>query len=175
MSIAPIIETERLILRPLDRALFDDHFINMSDPRVMAFIGNGQPQSRIEAWRRFCQGAGLWALIGYGYWAFTERATGRMIGMGGLAQFEREMPALDGVPEAGWAFAADQWGKGIATEAMQPVLEWADTHIDAPAIRCIISPNNIASIKVAEKCGFCFVCEAEDASGIVHVFERDHL
>jgi RimJ/RimL family protein N-acetyltransferase len=98
-----------------------------------------------------------------------------MIGMGGLAQFEREMPALDGVPEAGWAFAADQWGKGIATEAMQPVLEWADTHIDAPAIRCIISPNNIASIKVAEKCGFCFVCEAEDASGIVHVFERDHL
>ncbi len=169
---APLLETERLILRGVTPALFEDHFRNMSDPRVMAFIGNGAPQSRMEAWRRFCQAAGMWVLIGYGYWAITDRRSGRMIGMGGLARFEREMPELEGFPEAGWAFAADAWGKGIATEAIGAALNWADAHLDAPEIRCIISPDNHASIRVSEKLGFVKFAETSDALGDVHVFRR---
>ncbi len=169
---APTIETERLILQSVSPALFEDHFQNMSDPRVVKFIGGGAPQSRVEAWRRFCQAAGMWVLLGYGYWAFTDRATGKMLGMGGLANFERGMAELEGAPESGWALAAEAWGKGIATEAMGAVFDWADQNLEAPEIRCIISPDNRASLRVAAKLGFVAFAETSDAFGDVIVHRR---
>ena len=63
------------------------------------------------------------------------------------------MPSLEGFPEAGWAFGADSWGKGYATEFMRAVFDWADDH-KLGEIRCIISPGNDASVRVAGKCGF---------------------
>jgi RimJ/RimL family protein N-acetyltransferase len=169
--LAPTIVTERLILKGLDASLFGQQHAFMSDPRVMAFIGAGAPRQREESWRRFCAGAGMWPLLGYGYWAFTDRHTGAMIGMGGLANFEREVAALEGYPEAGWAFAANVWGHGFATEAMTAVVEWADAHL-ARDIRCIIDPANTASEHVAKKLGFVPFGVTEYQHSIVGVHHR---
>lgn len=169
---APTIETERLILAPLDRACFDQHFETMSDPRVMAFIGGGQPQTRTEAWRRFCQGAGLWTLLGYGYWAILDKASRRMIGMGGLADFERGIPELNGFPEVGYALNADWWGRGLTSEFLGAALDWADATLDAPETRCIIAPDNAPSIRVAEKCGYVQLGEVENELGVSLLFRR---
>jgi hypothetical protein len=62
---APRLETPRFSLAPLSIDRFDEHFENMSGPRMIQFIGDGKPHQRIEAWRRFCLGAGLWALLSY--------------------------------------------------------------------------------------------------------------
>ena len=77
-----------------------------------------------------------------------------MLGEAGLLSAARGLPELDAVPEAGWVLGRQGWGKGIATEAMAAILHWADAHLDAPAIRCIIEPDHDASIRVAEKIGF---------------------
>jgi RimJ/RimL family protein N-acetyltransferase len=169
---APTLTTDRLIIAPLSASRFNEHFSNMSDARVVEWLGSGQPQERIEAWRRFCQGAGLWALLGYGYWGVIERASDRMIGMGGFARFERGIPQLEGFPEAGWAFAHNAWGKGIASEFLTAILTWADASIDAAQIRCIISPGNGASIRVAEKNGFAKIDTATDIYGEIGVYTR---
>ena len=153
-SVAPMLETERLCLRA-HRA--DDHADCMaiwSDPRVTRYIG-GNPSSGEEVWKRVLRYAGLWSLLGYGFWAVEEKATGRYVGDIGCADFKRDMtPALDGMLEWGWAFAAQAHGKGYATEALLASMDWAQANLDQQRMVCIIAPDNLASIRVAEKAGF---------------------
>lgn len=152
--VPPTILTDRLILAAPSASFFEQHFATMRDPRVSERIGSGEPQSRVEAWRRYCQAAGMWSLVGYGYWAVLHRASGTMIGFGGLANFERGIAQLEGAPEAGWAFNADWWGRGLATEFVGAVVRWADTTLPARELRCVISPDNLASYRVASRNGF---------------------
>ncbi len=168
---APLLTTERLRVEPISMAHWEDHAAAWADPQLTAFIG-GTPRSRNESWGKFIGGAGLWSLLGYGYWSFIERESGAYLGTGGLANFERGLPELEGYVEAGWAFVPAAWGKGYATEAMMAVLQWADAHLGVSEIRCIISPDNTASIRVAEKLGFAYMCETEDALGRIGVYRR---
>ena len=170
--IAPTITTERLLLTALAPEYFEQHFATVADPRVSARVGTGQPQPRIEAWRRFCMAAGLWPLLGYGFWAIVDRASGTMIGMGGLAQFERGIAQLEGVPEVGYAINADWWGRGLTSEFLAAALDWSDTKLAAPETRCIIAPDNAASIRVAEKNGFTRFDTVEHELGGTLAFRR---
>lgn len=170
MTVAPQISTDRLILAPLSLAHWDAYAAAWADPQLTAFIG-GQPRSRQESWTKFTQAAGLWPLLGYGYWAFLDRANGRFLGNGGLAAFERGIPELEGYPEAGWAFVPAAWGQGLATEAMLAVLRWADATLGAE-IRCIIDPGNVASHRVAAKLGFGAFARSDGALGQVVVYQR---
>jgi RimJ/RimL family protein N-acetyltransferase len=151
---APLLETERLRLRA-HRA--DDHagcLAIWSDPEVTRYIG-GRPASREEAWKRLLHYAGLWSLLGYGYWAVEEKTSGRYIGDIGCADFKRDqLPMLDGMLECGWALAPHAHGRGYATEALLAIMSWAQANLDAPRLACIIAPDNLASIRVAEKAGF---------------------
>jgi RimJ/RimL family protein N-acetyltransferase len=149
----PLIETERLLLRPLRLDDWDAYATAWADPEMVRFIG-GEPRDRNTSWGKFLMGAGLWPVLGYGFWTFAERETGVFVGNGGLARFERGVAALEGHVEAGWAFVPAAWGKGYATEAMQAVLNWADDHLAVPEIRAIIDHGNLASQRVAGKCGF---------------------
>jgi RimJ/RimL family protein N-acetyltransferase len=72
----------------------------------------------------------------------------------GFADFRREItPPLD-APEAGWVLAPWAHGRGYATEAVRAALAWGDAHLAAPRTVCMIAPENAASIRVAEKCGY---------------------
>ncbi len=141
-----------------------------ADPRMTEFIG-GEPRGRNVSWGKFLAGTGLWPLLGYGYWSFIERDSGAFVGNGGLAQFERGIPDLDGYPEAGWAFVPAAWGKGYATEAMAAILTWADA-AQLGEIRCIIDPGNAVSHNVAAKLGFAKFAESADVIGDVIIYRR---
>jgi RimJ/RimL family protein N-acetyltransferase len=149
---APTITTDRLCLRATQIDDFEAYAAIWRDPRVTDFIG-GTPRPRDAAWLRFAMGAGLWSLCGFGYWMIVDRATDTLVGVGGLGNFERGIDQLIGYPEAGWAFGADHWGKGYATEAVGAFLGWADKALGRE-IRCIIDTGNHASVRVAEKHGF---------------------
>jgi RimJ/RimL family protein N-acetyltransferase len=149
-----LLDTGRLRLRA-HRA--DDHsgcLAIWSDPDVTRYIG-GQPVSSEDAWKRVLRYAGLWSLLGYGYWAIEDKTSGRYIGDVGYADFKRDMlPALDGMLECGWVLAPAAQGKGYATEALLAIMAWAQAHLAAPRMACIIAPDNLASIRVAAKAGF---------------------
>lgn len=151
---APTLTTDRLILRAHRRDDFEALARMWADPAVTRHIG-GKSATRQESWFRLLRYGGLWPMLGFGYWAITDRASGRYLGDAGLADFQRGMGAdFDGLPEAGWALVADAAGQGLATEAAGAVLAWADTHLDAPRTVCMIDPENLASIQVARKLGF---------------------
>jgi len=151
---APPIETERLRLRA---HRVDDHagcLAIWSDPDVTRHIG-GRPSTSEETWQRLLRYAGLWSLLGYGYWAVEEKSSGRYIGDVGFADFRRELtPSLDGMLECGWVLASSAHGRGYASEALAAVVAWGEAHLPGRRMVCIIAPENPASIRVADKAGF---------------------
>ncbi len=154
MNAAPVLETARLILRSFRADDVDAQAAMMGDPIVTRHLG-GQPFSREEGWRKLLCGAGLWTLFGYGYWAVERREDERLIGQVGFADFKRGMsPSIEGLPEMGWLFAADTFGRGYASEAVAAGLGWIDRALAPAQIVAIIDEANGASIRVAEKAGF---------------------
>ena len=167
---APTLTTQRLSIEPMSRAHWEDYAAAWAAPRMTAFIG-GEPRSRNVSWGKMLQCIGLWSLFGYGYWSFVERESGRFVGNGGLAQFERGIAELEDVPEAGWTFTPDAWGKGYATEAMTAILDWVDAHA-LGEIRCIIDTGNTASHNVARKLGSTKFAESHDVIGDLFIYRR---
>jgi RimJ/RimL family protein N-acetyltransferase len=150
----PAIETERLLLRGHGVEDFADCLALWTDPAVTRFIG-GKPSTPEEVWARLLRYVGHWSLLGFGYWVVTERVTGRFLGEVGFADFRREIePSLEGVPEIGWVLTPQGHGRGFATEAAGAALAWGDAQFGRVRTACIIAPENAASIRVAEKCGY---------------------
>jgi RimJ/RimL family protein N-acetyltransferase len=156
--VVPEFETERLRLRAFGEADLDRWAEIMADTRTVRYIG-GEPLSREEAWHRLLRAAGLWPVIGYGYWAAERKQDGALIGMIGFADLKRTMtPSIEGLPEAGWIFAPDAHGQGYASEALAACLAWVEKALAGREIVAIIDPGNAPSLRVAEKAGFA-VCE----------------
>lgn len=151
---APRIETARLILRAHGAADLDAVAAMWSDAALVRHI-TGKPSTREESWARILRYAGLWPTKGYGYWAVEDKATGRFAGDIGLADFARDIaPAMDMAPEAGWVLAPWAHGKGYATEAVLATLAWADANLTGLRAHCMLDVENVASVRVAQKCGF---------------------
>ncbi len=125
-----------------------------ADPEVTRCIG-GKPLSEEESWARLLRYVGHWSLLDFGYWVVEEKTTGNFIGEVGFADYKRELPLLKDLPEIGWVFSSLVRGKGYATEAVRVAIAWGDTRFRSARTACIIDPDNLASIRVAEKCGYC--------------------
>jgi RimJ/RimL family protein N-acetyltransferase len=123
-----------------------------ADPEVVRFIGN-RPSTREDAWARLLRYRGHWELLGYGFWAITERASGAFVGETGLADFQRGLEPDLGV-EAGWALLPAAQGQGYASEAVRAALAWGAEHVGAREVSAIIDSGNAPSLRVAARCGF---------------------
>ncbi len=150
----PELRTDRLVLRGHRLADFDDCRRMWGHPDVVRHIG-GEPLSRERVWTILLRYVGHWALMGYGYWVVEDKATGRFLGEVGFAEGKRDIdPPLEDVPEMGWVLVPEAQGRGLATEAVRAALAWLEEQRGARRTLCIIDPENAASIRVAEKCGF---------------------
>jgi RimJ/RimL family protein N-acetyltransferase len=151
---APALRTPRLRLRAHHADDFDTCRAIWSDPEVVRHIG-GKPATGEEAWRRLLVYAGLWSLLGYGYWAIEEQASGQYIGDIGFAEFRRDIdPPLRGMLESGWVLARAAQGQGYASEALAAIEAWRHAHLPERRTVCIIAQDNAASLRVAEKAGY---------------------
>jgi RimJ/RimL family protein N-acetyltransferase len=150
----PTLTTERLILRGHRLDDFPAYAAMWATDEVTRFIG-GKPLGEEEAWGKFMRMPGQWAMLGFGFFAVEERATGRFIGETGFVEGRRVIePSLIGTPEMGWGFAPDVHGRGYAFEAASAALRWGEDRFGKAAMRCIIAPENTRSIRLAQKLGF---------------------
>ena len=93
-----------------------------------------------------------WRELGYGLWAVERKDSGRFIGYVGLwpATFPaRFTPAV----EVGWRLAADQWGRGYATEGARAALDYGFETLGLDEIVSFTSILNLRSIRVMERLG----------------------
>jgi RimJ/RimL family protein N-acetyltransferase len=141
-----VVETERLILRPPNRADVQPMFEIHQDPDVMRFVG--KPGDISVAWRNVAMMIGHWQMLGYGMWVVVNRADREVIGRAGLWN-EEGCPGL----ELGWLIRKSAWGQGYATEAAQASLRWAWKNVKGDHIISVIHAENAPSIRIAEKLG----------------------
>ena len=154
MRQAPVIETERLRLRPWRKEDFRPYHALLQHPDVHRHFGP-EPMGEEEAWRRLAAAVGMWDLIGFGGWAVIRMSDERLVGMLSLFNAWRALePVFGEEPEMGWIFAHDVHGQGMAGEACRAVLEWAESNLDPTPIWAIIAPANEPSLKLAAKLGF---------------------
>ncbi len=166
------IVTERLTLRPHTPPDFAECAAMWADPDVVRFIG-GKPSTREESWSRLLRYAGHWAAMDFGYWVVRETSSGRFLGDIGLSEFRREIvPSIEGTAEAGWVLVPTAHGKGYATEAVRAALGWYHDAFPARRTVCMISPENAASIRVAEKVGYRELTQTQYKGDAVILFER---
>jgi RimJ/RimL family protein N-acetyltransferase len=142
------LETERLKLRMWRESDLDDYAEMSADPAVMRYLGGGKLLTRADAWRSMAFFMGHWQMRGYGHWAVEDKATGRMIGRIGFLNPEG-WPGF----EIGWTLARHAWGKGYATEGGRRALQYAFEVLDQRHVISLIHPENIPSMKVAERLG----------------------
>ena len=169
---APAIETGRVRLRAWRKDDREPYFHILQEPAVHRHFGP-QPMGMEECWRRLNAAVGSWPLNGFGGWAVERKSDGRLIGMTALFTAWRDLaPEFGDEPEMGWIFATEAHGQGLAGEACDAVLHWADTHLAPGPIWAIIAPANQPSIKLARRLGFVPVGETRYHDEPILVLKR---
>ncbi len=149
-----MLETSRLILRGF-RA--DDYEPWVAMTRLPAFYRylSPEPLAPEEVWRLLLRNAGHWTIMGYGFWAVEEKASGLFVGGVGFFNLKRDIdPPLGEAPEMGWTLDPAVHRLGYATEAGHAALAWAESHFGPGRTVCLIHPENEASLRVAAKFGY---------------------
>jgi RimJ/RimL family protein N-acetyltransferase len=173
LSSSPIIETERLRLRPHALADFPACLELWTDEQVVRFIG-GRASTAEEVWGRILRYAGMWSLLGFGYWVVEQRGDGAFLGELGFSRFARGLgPDFDDAVETGWAFLPSAQGQGFAREALTAALIWLDGQASAARLVCMIAPLNAASIRLALSAGFSPYRSVEYKGAASNLFERE--
>lgn len=143
---APILETERLILRIPEGRDFDAWAAFAADEETMRHLGGAQ--DRAMAWRGMCTMTGAWTVRGFSMFSVIEKASGRWVGRLGPWQPE-------GWPgtEVGWGLSRDVWGRGYATEGATAAMDYAFDVLGWTEAVHTIEPANTGSQAVARRLG----------------------
>lgn len=88
---------------------------------------------------------------GFGPWVVIEKASGAIIGFGGLYE---DPCNPDWGPEIGYHFARSVWGRGFATEIARLAVDVAQNEHAISRLRAFAHPDNKGSQAVLLKSGF---------------------
>ncbi|KOC89538.1 GNAT family N-acetyltransferase [Winslowiella iniecta] len=167
-GVTPRLNTPHLVLR----AFTGDDFSACQQLWAGEQVSEDKRLSREQVWSKLLRHIGHWQVLGYGYWAVEEQATGQFVGSIGLAFNRRDLPEhyADWV-ETGWTLLPQAQGKGYATEAGRAMLAWAEQHLP-PRIFCITDPDNRRSQLLAEKLGFQFTEVAAYGDKAIWLYTR---
>ena len=142
-----LIETERLVLRPLTPE--DELALSsiLSDAETMRWYPRPLTANEVRSWierqmGRYPGGSGLLGMV--------EKVTGELIGDCGPVWQEIQGRAE---LEIGYHVNRERWNHGFASEAARTVMDYAFRRFDVERVVSMIRPENAASRRVAEKNG----------------------
>ena len=151
---APTLETGRLRLRGWRGDDLPSYHAILREPEVYRHFGP-EPMGEEECWRRMCAAVGNWTMNGFGGWAVEQLSDQRLVGNVGLFTARRAIePMFGDEPEMGWIFASHTHGLGLAREACEAAIDWADEVLAPTPLWAIISVGNAPSFRLAERLGF---------------------
>jgi len=148
MRIPESIETQRLLLRKPQLEDAEAIFARWaSDPEATRYLSWSRHQSLADTVGFLHLSDDEWSRWPAGPYLVECRQTGVLIGSSGFA-FEAANRA--GV---GYVLSRDAWGLGYATEMVRALVKEART-IAPLNLFAVCHPDNTASMRVLEKCGF---------------------
>ena len=145
----PVISSERLVLRELRMSDAQNVFNYFSKDEVTlyydlaTFTSITQAEELIKIWNiRVVEGQGL-------RWAITLKGSDELIGTCGFHSLSEENSRA----EIGYEVTPAYWGKGIASEAVQLMLDFGFNELNLHRIEAFIDPEHHASRRVLLKSG----------------------
>jgi RimJ/RimL family protein N-acetyltransferase len=167
------IETERLLLEPLDASRLEDFVALTADPDTMRYWEPGRPLTRDAAERNFTASLARVREHGFGRRWIVSKETGVGLGFTETKHFGDSCADVgpDEV-EIGWMLAPAAWGRGYATEAGRAVRDEAFGRLGLESIVAVHHPANAASGRVTEKLGMAFERDVVARNGWPYRFYR---
>lgn len=160
-----IFQSKRLLFRRFsldDAELLCD--LN-SDPEVLRFV-HEKPTTRENAPQIITEIILPQYTLGLGRWAVFLKYSEEFIGWCGLKYL-----AGKDIIDLGYRFKRQYWGNGYATEAALTCINYAFAHLGVEKITAKAHIDNLASLKVIEKCGMQFSGDDVEDGCQVKVYE----
>ena len=148
-----ILETERLILRPLKHTDAERLFLLDSNPNVHKYLGNN-PVTSIDQSIQYIENIKKqYKENGIGRFAVIRKEDNEFIGWCGLKFITEEENNYVNFYEIGYRFREDFWGKGYAFEAAKAWYDYAFNTLKIDILYASAHVENLGSRKVLEKIG----------------------
>jgi RimJ/RimL family protein N-acetyltransferase len=143
-----ILETDRLLLRPHVMEDADALAAFLADPVAMEFYPAVLDRHGVKEW--IGRNIERYQRDGFGRWAAVLKKSGQIIGSCGPVR--QEVEGRDEI-EVGYNILRALWGRGLATEAARVCTAYAFQKLGAQRVISMIRPENVRSVRVAEKNG----------------------
>lgn len=148
----PVLETPRLLLRPMERGDTADMYEYARLHETTRYL-LWSPHPSPEYTRAYLTMIGRFYRKGeYFDWAVVEKESGRMIGTCGFSRLEKNHR----VGEIGYVLNPAYHGRGYATEAASAVIRYGFEQLGLNRIEGRYMVENTASRRVMEHCGLVF-------------------
>ncbi len=147
-----ILKTKRLLLREVSTDDADFILKLINEPAWHEFIYNHSTDTIEKASDYIEQKMiAMYQKLGFGLWIVEKIQNAEPIGICGLLKRDT-LNCID----LGFAFSADYWGQGFASEASIGALIYARNKLKAQRVIAITDPLNTRSVKLLEKIGFVY-------------------
>lgn len=160
-----LFQSKRLLFRQFTLDDADLLYQLNSDPEVVKYV-HEPPTTKENAEQILREIILPQYQLGLGRWAVLLKYTEEFIGWCGL-KYIKEKDEID----LGYRFMKKYWGKGYATEAALTTLSYAFAHLNLEKITAKAHIENLASLKVIEKCGMKFMKEEVEDHCPIKVYE----
>jgi len=152
-SMMPILKTQRLVLRPFQAEDAAALYAQLNDWEVARMVARVPHPYRIEL-------ADEWIAQREAAWASGEQYSFCLEWNGALSGCVSLRRNDDGIGyDLGYWIGKACWGRGLATEAVQRVIEFAVQELGIERLTAGHFRDNRASGRVLEKCGFRYTGE----------------
>lgn len=146
----PVIETERLILRRITNDDANEIFELRSNPETMKYIPRPLVKTTEDALEHVAMiEEKIVTNVGIN-WGITLKGNSKVLGIIGYYRIQPENHRA----EIGYMLFPDFHGKGIISEALKRLIAYGFDDLKLHSIEAVIDPENAASEKVLQKCGF---------------------
>ena len=149
-----IIETKRLIVRPIAPNEYEACFKWCGDPEVNTYLIYPLYKSAEDV-RTWLEGRNIDDPDNYDL-GFELKETGELIGMGGLV-YDSEV----GVWKLGYNLRRDCWGNGYVPEAIQGIIDQIKSVRELKILEGEFAKENVKSRRVMEKLGMKYNRDSE--------------
>lgn len=146
----PTIELENCILREKKESDTEDFLAYYSNPDVNQYILATPPYDFESARRELMYYKSYFQYNQGAYFAIADKETDKMIGVIGVMNLNH----LHNRCEISYDLDQNYWKKGIMTNAVKAVCDFAIENFKIHRIEAVILKENIASDKLLTKCGF---------------------
>lgn len=146
-----IVETERLLLRPVEMGDVDDLALYHSDPETVRFIPwpvRTREQVR-EALEKAVAATNFENDGDFKLFAWVHKESRKVIGQSSIRIEARAHKR----GELGWLINPSYAGRGFAFEAVRAVIDLAFTHLDFHRVTALMDVRNQKSASLAERLG----------------------